>query len=150
HVAGQSKLTAHTSRAASDRCDRSDRGTAQTHQHVGERLKPSGSRWEPGGVLDIREEVVVGQKVSLHRAVEDHDLDVLVRFERRNDFVQLRNGVRTEDVEGRMIERDSPIVWRAPCQMYLLRARLAVVALSGHWNLLSSRWSSKNLVDPMT
>src|SRR6266481_8153286 len=64
----------------------------------------------------------MSHKESFNRAIKDDHLDVLVSFNRCDDFVELRNRCRTEDVERRMIKRYSPIVGRAPRKMYLLRA----------------------------
>ena len=47
---------------------------------------------------------------SFNRAVKDDHFDVLVSFNRCDDFVELRNRCRTEDVEWRMIKRYSPIL----------------------------------------
>ena len=44
------------------------------------------------------------------RAVKDDHFDVLVSFNRCDDFVELRNRCRAEDVERRMIKRYSPIL----------------------------------------
>ncbi len=52
----------------------------------------------------------MSQKESFDRAVKDDHFDVLVSFNRCDDFVELRNRFRTKDVERRMIKRYSPIV----------------------------------------
>src|SRR6266403_1310835 len=76
--------------------------------------------WREGGrILEVREEIVMSQEEPLHRAVEDDDFDVLVSFQRRDDFVELRNGFRAEDVEGRVIERHAPIRGRVSRQKNL-------------------------------
>src|SRR5258707_14958918 len=62
----------------------------------------------------------MSQKESFDGAVKDNYFDVLVRFDRRDDLVELRNGVRTENIERRMVNGYSPIVGRAPRKMYLL------------------------------
>src|SRR6266700_6049897 len=64
----------------------------------------------------------MSHKESFNRAVKDDHFDVLVSFNRRDDFVELRNRSGTEDVERRMIKRYSPILGRAPRKMYLLCA----------------------------
>src|SRR6266403_4303890 len=63
----------------------------------------------------------MSHKKSFDGAVEDNYFDVLVRFDRSDDLIELRNGVRTENIERRMINGYSPIVGRAPRKMYLLR-----------------------------
>src|SRR6266566_8744073 len=64
----------------------------------------------------------MSHKESFNRAVKDDHFDVLVSFNRCDDFVELRNRSGTEDVERRMIKRYSPILGRAPRKMYLLCA----------------------------
>src|SRR3989442_1520403 len=63
----------------------------------------------------------MSQKESFDGAVKDNYFDGLVRFDRRDDLIELRNGVRTENIERRMVNGYSPIVGRAPRKMYLLR-----------------------------
>ena len=48
------------------------------------------------------------EEKAIDGAVENDSLHALVSFERRDDFIQFRNALRPEDVEGRMIERDPP------------------------------------------
>src|SRR5262245_54201577 len=61
----------------------------------------------------------MSQKETFNSAVKDHDFDMLVSFEFRDDLVQLWNGFRTKDVERRVVKCDSPIRGRAPSQPYL-------------------------------
>jgi hypothetical protein len=44
--------------------------------------------------------------------VEYHHLDVFVSLKRPYNFIQFRNGLRTEDVQGRMVQRHPPAGWR--------------------------------------
>src|SRR5258705_9236470 len=62
----------------------------------------------------------MSQKDPFDGAVKDNYFDVFVRFDRSDDRVELRNGVRTENIERRMINGYSPIVWRATRKKYLL------------------------------
>src|SRR5882762_1459655 len=62
----------------------------------------------------------MSQKESFDGAVKDNYFDGLVRFDRRDDLIELRNSVRTENIERRMVNGYSPIVGRAPRKMYLL------------------------------
>src|SRR5712664_591794 len=63
----------------------------------------------------------MSQKESFDGAVKDNYFDGLVRFDRRDDLIEFWNGVRTENIEWRMVNGYSPIVGRAPRKMYLLR-----------------------------
>src|SRR5712664_3690787 len=63
----------------------------------------------------------MSQKESFDGAVKDNYFDGLVRFDRRDDLIEFWNGVRTENIERRMVNGYSPIVGRAPRKMYLLR-----------------------------
>ncbi len=44
------------------------------------------------------------------RAIEDNDFQIFVAFDCRDDLLQLRNRLRAENVERRMIERDAPVL----------------------------------------
>ena len=66
----------------------------------------------------------MGQKEPFYCAVEDDHLDLLVTFQRGDDFVELRNCVRAKDVEGRVISRDAPIRWRSSRQKNLFVAHI--------------------------
>ncbi len=52
----------------------------------------------------------MSQKEPWNRAVKDDDFDVLIGFNRGDDLVELRNLVRTEDVERRIINRYPPVI----------------------------------------
>jgi len=53
-------------------------------------------------------------------AIEDDDLDMLIGLDRGDDLVELRDRFGSENVERRMIKRNSPIRWQAPFEAYLL------------------------------
>jgi hypothetical protein len=53
----------------------------------------------------------MSQKETLNGTVKNHHFDMLVSFECRDDLVQLRNGFGTENVEWRVVKRDSPNMW---------------------------------------
>src|SRR5262249_21637212 len=59
------------------------------------------------------------QKETFNSAVKNHDFDVLVSFERRDDLGHFQNAFRTEDVERRGVKCYSPIRRRTPSQPYL-------------------------------
>src|SRR5258706_3313950 len=59
------------------------------------------------------------QKEAFDSTVKDHHLNLLVSLDCRDDLVHLRKHLRTEDVERRMVKRDSPILGREPDQTYL-------------------------------
>src|SRR2546423_8328854 len=61
----------------------------------------------------------MNQKEAFDSTVKDHHLNLLVSFDCRDDLVHLRKHLRTEDVERRVVNRDSPILGRAPGQTYL-------------------------------
>ncbi len=58
-------------------------------------------------------------------AVKDDHFDVLVGFQSRDDCVELRNGFRAKDVEGRVIERHAPIRGRSSRQKNLFSRRVS-------------------------
>src|SRR5712675_3482910 len=61
----------------------------------------------------------MNQEETFNSAVENHHLNPLVSFNCRDDLVHLRKHFGAEDVERRMVKRDSPILRRAPGQTYL-------------------------------
>src|SRR6266849_8077406 len=69
----------------------------------------------------------MNQKESFDCTVQDHDLNLLVSFDRRDDLVHLRKHLRTEDVERGVVKRDSPILGRALVQTYLTNLCCCVI-----------------------
>src|SRR5713101_1550832 len=61
----------------------------------------------------------MNQKEPFNRTVKNHHLNLLVSFDCRDDLVHLRKHLRTEDVERRVVKRDSPILGRALGYTYL-------------------------------
>jgi hypothetical protein len=55
----------------------------------------------------------VRNEEALDGAVEHDDLDPIVALERGDDLIQLRNAFRAEDVEGWVVEGNTPIERRA-------------------------------------
>src|SRR5258705_3376978 len=138
-VAGQGKLTSDARRAPADRRNRHNRRTAQAHEHVGQRLQASWSWWEPGRVLEFGNEIVVREEKPFHGAVKNDNFDLFVGFKRCNNLVQLWNGVRTKNVQWRMINGDAPIVWGRPRKTNLLSVGCRSVECLRHRSLLA--WS---------
>jgi len=66
----------------------------------------------------------VREEKPFHSAIDNHNLDLFVGFKRGNDVIELWNGVRTKNVQWRMINGDAPIVWRRPRKKNLLKGRL--------------------------
>src|SRR5262249_45396490 len=56
----------------------------------------------------------MNQKETFNSAVKHHHLNLLVRFDCRDDIVHLRKHLWHEDVRRRVRNRDSPIFGRAP------------------------------------
>src|SRR5258708_31009286 len=77
------------------------------------------SRREMRQIFKVFKKIQMNQKEAFNSTVEDHDLNLLVSFDCRDDLVHLRKHLRTEDVEWRMVNRDSPVVPRAPGPRYL-------------------------------
>src|SRR5580704_4800803 len=66
------------------------------------------------------------QKVIVNRAVEDYHPDMFVRLESADDFLELPDHFRAHDIDGRVVERDTPIGGRPPCQANLCGFRWCV------------------------
>src|SRR5258708_5455521 len=82
-------------------------------------MQACGPRREMRQIFKVFEKIQMNQKEAFNSTVEDHDLNLLVSFDCRDDLVHLRKHLRTEDVEWRMVNRDSPVLGRAPVQTYL-------------------------------
>src|SRR6267154_4297085 len=81
----------------------------------------------------------MNQKETFNGTVEDHHLNVLVRFNCRDDLVHLRKHFGAEDVEWLVIKRDSPILGRALGQTYLSSLTCCVILIL-HVCFLLSIW----------
>src|SRR4029077_18886166 len=119
HVTGKGKLTSHTGRPPANRGYGYNRCATQAHQHLGPRMQARGSRRKMSQIVKVCKEVKMNQKVAFNSTVKNHHLNLLVSFDCRDDLVHLRKHLRTEDVERRVVKRDSPILGRAPIQTYL-------------------------------
>src|SRR5690242_13941763 len=82
-------------------------------------MQARGSRREVRQIVEFCKKIQMNQKEPFNGAVKDNQLNSLVSFDCRDDLVHLRKHLRTEDVERRVIERDSPILGRALGQTYL-------------------------------
>src|SRR5258708_32276594 len=82
-------------------------------------MQPCGPRRKMRQIVEVGQKIQMNQKETFNGTVKDHHLDLLVRFERRDDLVHLRKHLRAEDVERRVVKRDSPILGRALGHTYL-------------------------------
>src|SRR5712692_6261894 len=119
HVAGKGKLTSHTGRPPANRRYRYDWRTTQAPQHLGPWMQACGSRREMRQIVKFCKKIQMNQKEPFNGAVKDNHLNSLVSFDCRDDLIHLRKHLRTEDVERRVVKRDSPILGRALGQTYL-------------------------------
>src|SRR5260370_35975020 len=94
----------------------------------------------------------MNQKETFNSTVKTHDLDLLVSFDCRDDRVHLRKHLRTEDVERRVIKRNSPILGRALGQTYLSGLCLCcfVILIFHCWLLLIVWFSGVTLAHSRT
>ena len=76
-------------RTPADGDDGHDGRTAQSDQQIGKGLQARRARGNPGGVLELGHEVVVGQEEPVDGTVEDDDLDVLVGLQSRDDALRV-------------------------------------------------------------
>src|ERR1700730_16468829 len=129
HVAGEGKFTSHTSCPPANRRYRYDRCTTQAHQHLGPWMQACGAGREMRQIVKFCKKIQMNQKEDLNRTVKDNYLDLLFSFDCDDDFVHLRKHLRTEDVERWVVNRDSPILGRAPGQTYLSSLRCCVILI---------------------
>src|SRR5438552_4932842 len=87
------------------------------------------SRSEMRQIVKFCKEIQMNQKETFNSTVKNHHLNLLVSFDCRDDLVYLRKGLRTEDVERRLVKRDSPILWRALGQTYLSSLTCCVILM---------------------
>src|SRR5216684_2192816 len=80
----------------------------------------------------------MNQKETFNGTIKNHHLNLLVSFECRDDLVHLRKHLRTEDVERRVVKRDSPILGRAPDHTYLSSLCFCVILIFHGCCLLTS------------
>src|SRR5258707_11753529 len=139
HVAGQRKLASDPGRTAADRDNGYDGSPAEAYQHVRKGLQAGGSGRQACRVLERREEVIVREEETFDGAIEDNDLHMLIGFERHDDLVELRDRFGSENIERWMIERNSPIRWRAPFEPDLLGRGRFFEAIHGRTPWLSGK-----------
>src|SRR5471030_2638556 len=82
----------------------------------------------------------MNQKETFNSTVKNHHLNLFVSFDCRDDLVHLRKHLRTEDVERRVVKRNSPILGRAPVQTDL-SSLCCCIALILHVCCLLIIWS---------
>src|ERR1700751_5833307 len=82
-------------------------------------MKACGSGGEMRQVVKLLKKIQMNQKETFNSTVKDHHLNLVVSFDCGDDFVHLRKHLRTEDVERRVVNGDSPIFGGAPGQTYL-------------------------------
>ena len=67
---------------------------SQPHEKVRPRWQASGTGRQRGQVFELGQEIGVIQKVVVDRAVEDHDLNMLIGLESVDDFLELLDHFR--------------------------------------------------------
>src|SRR5258706_13940670 len=92
-------------------------------------MQAGGSWREMRQLVEFCKEIQMNEKETFNSTVKNHHLNLLVSFDRRDDLVHLRKHLRTEDVERRVVKRDSPILGRAPGQTYLSSLCCCVIVI---------------------
>src|SRR5256712_13591889 len=82
-------------------------------------MQPRGSRRKMRQIVKFCKKIQMNQKETFNGTIKNHHLNLLVSFECRDDLVHLRKHLGTEDVERRVVKRDSPILGRALGYTYL-------------------------------
>src|SRR5713226_7182699 len=109
-------------------------------------MQPCGSRRETRQIVKVCKKIQMNQKEAFNGTIKNHHLNLLVSFECRDDLVHLRKHLGTEDIERRVVKRDSPILGRALghmdlsilccCELAILHAGCLLMLL--FWSALSS------------
>ena len=71
------------------------------------------------------------QKETLDGAVKYNNLYLIIGFERRDNLIQLWNGFRTKDIQGRMVKCNPPVGWRASFETNLPDVCASLMFVSG-------------------
>src|SRR5258707_13964978 len=87
------------------------------------------SRREMRQIGKVFKKIQMNQKETFNNTGKDHHLNLLVSFDCRDDLVHLREHLRVEDVERRVVKRDSPILGRALGQTYLSSLSCCVILI---------------------
>src|ERR1700732_2180252 len=82
-------------------------------------MQAGGSWREMRQLVEFCKEIQMNEKETFNSTVKNHHLNLLVSFDRRDDLVHLRKHLRSEDVERRVVKRDSPKLGRALVHTYL-------------------------------
>jgi hypothetical protein len=86
-------------------------------------------------------------KKAIDGAVENDNLYIVVGFQRRDDLVQLRDGLGPKDIQGRMVERHSPIKPRPPFEtdLFVIFHAIHVASKIGTTSPRSPRQAPRSL-----
>src|SRR5580700_9497199 len=95
----------------------------------GHGCNPVGPGEKTRQIVKFCKKIQMNQKETFNGTIKNHHLNLLVSFECRDDLVHLRKHLRTEDVERRVVKRDSPILGRAPGQTYLSSPTCCVILI---------------------
>src|SRR3954470_19668273 len=109
HVACERDFAAVASGAPSNRRDRHDRHACEANEDVRPRLEAGRALRDALQVVEIGVEVAVVQEEAIDGALEDHDLHLLIGFDRRHDGPELTEKLRTHQIERRIVKRDPPV-----------------------------------------
>src|ERR1700693_1416439 len=116
-------------------------------------MQPCGPWRKLRQIVKFCKKIQMNQKETFNGTIKDHHLDLLVSFECRDDLIHVRQHLRTEDVERRVVKRDSPILGRALghmdlsilccCELAILHAGCLLMLLfwSGFRHAVLVRWS---------
>src|ERR1700722_8978980 len=86
-------------------------------------MQACGAGREMRQIVKFCKKIQMNQKETFNSTVKDHDLNLLVSFDCRDDLVHLRKHLRIEDAKRWMVERHSPIMGRELLYRYSLRYR---------------------------
>src|SRR5215510_6756619 len=82
-------------------------------------MQSCGSRREMRQLVKVCKKIQMNQKEPFDRTVTNHHLNLLISLDCRKNLLHLRKHLWTEDVERRVVNRDSPIFERTLGQTYL-------------------------------
>ena len=105
------KLASDAGRTPADGGDGHDWSAAEAYQHVRKLCQARRAWRQISCIFQPCKKVIVSQKETFDRAVEHNNLYIMVAFKCCDDLIQLRDGLRTKNVQGRVVKRNSPVGW---------------------------------------
>src|SRR5579862_7546731 len=108
HVAGEDELAAHATHAAPDLCEADNRRLRKAHEGIHQNREARGAH-SGHDVSEIARQIEVRQVEVRNRALENNDTQGLSGIHPDKKVLEGLEDIRIDDIEGRIVEYDSPV-----------------------------------------